>query len=239
MPLLDIDPGQSPEAAGTLYFYEQGANPSTGFQVTSRGAISAPGGVVGPVSGEVSIVSATAATDAIQTRVTGDAQPRLTVDADGTLRWGDGAGAPDISINRYAAGGLEVSGALRFTNGQLLFRSDGSVNVYSSAANTLTTDDAFQVGGDVTLAVAGSGIRIKEGGAAARMGVATLVAGTVVVNTTAVTANSRIFLTCNTSGGTPGFLRVSARSAGASFTILSSSGTDTSVVAWEIKEPAP
>jgi hypothetical protein len=52
-----------------------------------------------------------------------------------------------------------------------------------------------------------------------------------------VTANSRIFLTCQTPGGTPGFLRVSARTAGTSFTILSSSGTDTSVVAWEIFEP--
>jgi hypothetical protein len=70
------------------------------------------------------------------------------------------------------------------------------------------------------------------------MGRSTLVGGTVVVSTTAVTATSEIFLTCQTPGGTPGFLRVSARSASTSFTILSSSGSDTSVVGWMIVEPA-
>lgn len=75
------------------------------------------------------------------------------------------------------------------------------------------------------------------GQSASRSGVATLVGGTVVVSDTATTANSRIILTCQTPGGTPGFLRVSARTAGTSFTILSSSGTDTSVVGYYIVEP--
>src|SRR5687768_18214132 len=44
MPILDMDPGQSPEAPGTLYFYEQGKDPATGFQVTSQGVLTAPGG---------------------------------------------------------------------------------------------------------------------------------------------------------------------------------------------------
>jgi hypothetical protein len=71
------------------------------------------------------------------------------------------------------------------------------------------------------------------------MGLATLVAGTVTVSTTAVTANSRIYLTGQgDTAGTEGWLRVSARSAGTSFTITSSSGTDTSTVAWMIVEPA-
>ena len=74
-------------------------------------------------------------------------------------------------------------------------------------------------------------------GTGTRSGVATLVGGTVVVSDTATTANSRILLTCQTPGGTPGFLRISARTAGTSFTILSSSGTDTSVVAYFIIEP--
>jgi len=81
------------------------------------------------------------------------------------------------------------------------------------------------------------GLRPREGGANARMGLATLVAGTVVVNTSAVAANSRIFLTTTVPNGTVGFLRVSARVAGVSFTILSSSGTDTSQVAWLLVEP--
>lgn len=82
-----------------------------------------------------------------------------------------------------------------------------------------------------------TGIKIDEG-TNKRMGLAVLVAGTVTVSTTAVTANSRIFLTSNVSGGTPGWCRVSARTAGTSFTILSSSGTDTSSIAWHIMEPA-
>lgn len=68
-------------------------------------------------------------------------------------------------------------------------------------------------------------------------GTAVLVGGTVVVSNANVTANSIILLTSNTDGGTPGFVRVSARSAGTSFTITSSSGTDTSTIAWFIFEP--
>lgn len=90
--------------------------------------------------------------------------------------------------------------------------------------------------GNLDVQAAGSGLRVAEG-ANAKQGVATLAAGTVVVANTSVTANSRIMLTINTPGGTPGFLTVSARTPGTSFTILSSSGTDTSVVAYQIFEP--
>lgn len=90
--------------------------------------------------------------------------------------------------------------------------------------------------GDLGFSVVGKGIRITEG-TNAKMGLAVLVAGTVTVNTTVVTASSRIFLTNNVAGGTPGFLRISARVAGTSFTITSSSASDTSSVAWMIVEP--
>lgn len=62
--------------------------------------------------------------------------------------------------------------------------------------------------------------------------------GGALVGNTSVTANSRIFLTGQQDGGTPGWLRVSAKSAGMNFRIVSSSPTDTSVVAYEIFEPA-
>lgn len=68
-------------------------------------------------------------------------------------------------------------------------------------------------------------------------GVATLVAGTVTVTDANITANSRIQLTGNSDGGTTGFHRVSARTASTSFTITSSSGSDTSTVAWLMIEP--
>jgi hypothetical protein len=90
----------------------------------------------------------------------------------------------------------------------------------------------------VQLTQLGHGFKVKEG-SNAKMGTATLTAGSATVSTTAVAVNSRIYLTSNIDGGTPGWLRVSARTAGTSFTITSSSATDTSTVAWIIFDPAP
>jgi hypothetical protein len=83
------------------------------------------------------------------------------------------------------------------------------------------------------------GLEVKEG-SNAKQGTSTLVAGTVTVSNTSVTTSSRIFL-CAQSLGTvtvPKALGVTARTAGTSFTITSADATDTSVVAWEIFEPA-
>lgn len=91
--------------------------------------------------------------------------------------------------------------------------------------------------GNFLIQQVGKGLRVKEG-SNAKQGTATLVAGAATVSNTSVTANSRIFLTSQADGGTPGWLRVSARSAGTSFTITSSSGSDTSTVAYQIFEPA-
>ena len=84
----------------------------------------------------------------------------------------------------------------------------------------------------------GYGFGTKEG-SNAKQGTATLVAGAVTVSDTAVTANSRIFLTTQAAAGTVGTPYISARTAGASFTIASTSGSDTSTVGYEIFEPAP
>jgi hypothetical protein len=91
--------------------------------------------------------------------------------------------------------------------------------------------------GSFSITTIGQGLAVKEG-TNAKQGTATLAAGTVTVANTSVTANSRIFLTAQTSGAAPGALRVSARTAGTSFTITSTSATDTSVVAYQIFEPA-
>jgi hypothetical protein len=88
---------------------------------------------------------------------------------------------------------------------------------------------------DFAVHTSGRGLRAAEG-ANAKQGVATLVAGTIVVANTSVTATSRIMLTAqdNNTTGTP---RVSARTAGTSFTITSSNAGDTGVVAYQIFEP--
>lgn len=118
---------------------------------------------------------------------------------------------------------------VKFQNTKMIFGNDA--NVYRSAADVLATDDDFAV------VTAGKTLKIKEG-TNAKMGSSVLAAGSVVVSTTAVTATSRIYVTSQVDGGTPGFLRVSARTAATSFTITSSSGSDTSTVAWFIVEPA-
>lgn len=97
-----------------------------------------------------------------------------------------------------------------------------------------TLDDGA---GNLAVGTAGTGLRVKEG-SNAKQGTAALAGGAAVVANTSVTATSRIFLTSQADGGTPGWLRVSARTAGTSFTITSSSGTDTSTVAYQIFEPA-
>ena len=97
--------------------------------------------------------------------------------------------------------------------------------------------DTYAMPVDLEISVAGMGLRVKEG-TNAKQGTAVLVAGALAVSNTSVTATSRIFLTSQVDGGTVGFLRVSARVAATSFTITSSSGTDTSTVAYEIFESA-
>jgi hypothetical protein len=114
--------------------------------------------------------------------------------------------------------------------------SDGAIWAWPQAG----TDSfvGFDVSGNPRFRLrTDGGISVGEG-TNLRMGRATLVAGTVTVSNTSVTAITEIFLTCQTPGGTPGFLRVSARTAGTSFTILSSNAADTSVVAWLLVEPA-
>lgn len=195
-----------------------------GFDLEGSSLLAGAGGPV--------LVGEAASTIVLSTKRIGDAAPRWYMVADGGMNWGDGTGAADVNLYRYAAGGLATdAAALKLTAGTLLLGAAGDTAVQYVRADVVGTPDDFE------FLTAGKGLNIKEG-SNARMGTAVLVAGTLVVSTTAVTANSRIFLTCQVPGGTPGFLRVSARVAATSFTILSSSGTDTSTVAWLIVEPS-
>jgi hypothetical protein len=91
--------------------------------------------------------------------------------------------------------------------------------------------------GNYIMTQAGKGIQIKEG-SNARMGVATLVGGTIAVANTSVTANTRVFISRSTTGGTEGTLSTT-QIASTSFTVNSTSGTDTSTVNWLLIEPSP
>ncbi|MFD4259950.1 glycosyl hydrolase family 28-related protein [Streptomyces sp. NPDC058534] len=118
------------------------------------------------------------------------------------------------------AGNLNVGGYAALASGQ----SNGQWNIWAGQAK------ALNLGG------AGGGVAIAEG-ANARMGVSTLASGTVTVANTSVTANTRVAVFRQATGGTPGHLSVT-NAAGTSFTISSTSTGDTSSVAWVLFEPA-
>jgi hypothetical protein len=213
VPILSWSPGASPEAPGTLSFYEQGSAPSSGFQVSSKGAI------LSAIS--AAWQGATAAAVVASAIVAADTFDRFRITADGGLAWGPGNLTRDTNLYRSGAGALQTDGFFAMGSGQ----SSGQFSVFGGTAQ------ALRVG------TAGGGLSVAEG-TNARMGTATLVAGTATVSNTSVTANTRIFLTAQTSGAAPGALRVSARVAGTSFTVTSSSGTDTSQFAYLLVEPA-
>lgn len=114
----------------------------------------------------------------------------------------------------------------------------GDAGASGTNVQTVTSKFVIEGDGDVLIKTVGKGLQIKEG-TNAKMGTATLSSGSATVSTTAVASTSRVFLTSNADGGTPGWVRVSARTAGTSFTITSSSASDTSTVAWLILDPAP
>jgi hypothetical protein len=79
----------------------------------------------------------------------------------------------------------------------------------------------------------GSRLVWQEGGSNARMGTVTLgMNGEALVNTSAVKADTRIFLTIQEPSGTPGSVQIQTRTPGTSFLIKSSDLSDRSTVAW-------
>lgn len=98
--------------------------------------------------------------------------------------------------------------------------------------------DILAIGVSLQILTPGKGVDVAEG-TDARMGIATLVGGTVTVNTTAVTGTSRIWPSAQNSGtiAAPAALEISARVGGTSFTITSADPADDRDVAWIIFNP--
>lgn len=175
----------------------------------------------------------------------------------GTFLITAGDGRCNATQSGANGGNINLQAGLAFREPGYSGLSAGGGSISASGGNiiggTVTCGDITVAGGvgiglprgfvylssqQVKLSVAGCGLSITEG-TDCKQGVATLVAGTIVVNNTSVTANSRIFLTTqDPNGGTPGFLWISARTAATSFTIQSSSILDTGIVAYEIFEPS-
>lgn len=128
------------------------------------------------------------------------------------------------TIARFIA---DVNGTLGWGSGT----ASRDVTLGRSAAGILALS-----AGSLAVTTAGQGLRVKEG-TNAKQGVATLASGTVTVANTSVTASSRILLSTQSPSGTVGHPYISARVAGTSFTISSTSAADNSTVAYQIFEP--
>lgn len=223
LPVLTCDTSGNLTIAGVLLLSEQAAAPLTQAGVTAvyadgNGAIN----FVGP-NGSVVAVNISG-----KTVITGN----LTVTGE-ILDDAAGTSAVAFAVNVPSVGAFDT----------WRVGGDGTQTFGPGTASRDTTLARTAVGvlsvtqGSFSVTTAGQGLAVKEG-SNAKQGTAILAGGTAVVANTSVTANSRIQVTSQVDGGTPGFLRVSTRTAGTSFTITSSSGTDTSTVAYEIFEPA-
>lgn len=130
-------------------------------------------------------------------------------------------------------GGDNISIVNNDINHITLIAKDRNVVLYRNKAEGVT---GKSLAGSLQLTTIGSGITVKEG-ANATLGEAVLVAGTVTIANTKVTANTKVFITRQVAGGAVGTYAPTARVPGTSFTITSSSGTDTSTVGWFFIEP--
>lgn len=133
-------------------------------------------------------------------------------------------GAGNVGYGFIRSGAYIFQSRVSGANTWQLIGTNSTIVLSSTPTGAVSIPVSVNVGSGTTMT------QIKHGRA-------TLVAGTVTVADASVTANSRIFVCGAVDGGTPGWLRVSARSAGASFTIQSSSGTDTSQVDWLLINP--
>lgn len=122
-------------------------------------------------------------------------------------------------------------------------RGDGLLNWGPGSASA---DSSMSRGGanllnastcDLAVHTAGRGLRVAEGANAKQGLTGAMVAGTLLVANTAITANSRLLLTRQAGGTNPGAVYESARVAGTSFTVTSTNAADTGQVAFEIFEP--
>jgi hypothetical protein len=160
-------------------------------------------------------------------------------------------GAPDKGMSIYTGGNITVWG-----DGDIYVLGTGNIGTVSGnitsggnmVAHTGLTVDSGGIGvtaGNVTLTsgnlnITAGKLNVPGTGGAAIVGNASMASGSVVggfrklvVNTTAVTANSRIFLTY-TGQNNAGILSAESIVAGTSFTIVSNNTSDGGTVSWFI-----
>ncbi len=213
--------------AATTPYSNTNLNTQLGPNVTTMtGTTAAPAPAVAPAwgwKGPAHAQQALPASNVLTSTVTGEAFPRAVLQANGTLVLGGGTLAPDTpGWYREVAGNLKTNSYVAMEAGG---QAGGAFTSWAAAPKALVAGSP------------GGGFSVSEGGAAARMGITTLTAGTKAIANTSVTATSRIFLQRQAVGGAPGHLSYT-RQPGVGFTVTSTSNTETSTLNWLIVEPA-
>jgi hypothetical protein len=126
----------------------------------------------------------------------------------------------DILTVTSSTGAIAINGDITFASGTDLILTAGNV--------TLTN-------GNLVLGAAGKGLQIKSGSNAKIGTTAAMTAGAVTVSNTSITANSIILYNRKTTGGPAGHVSYTI-SAGTSFTLTSTSNTETSTFDYMIVE---
>ncbi len=212
----------------------------------------APNLLSGPTGGNT-ILGVSSATNLTSTGtanvIVGDQAGRSLVDGTTNIVIGSGTGFGLVSGSGTIMMNSSVSGDPQdcvLMNTATLNDTDHYTNINNTVEVDLT-NNIVSIGTDVTVFrpsvggwIVGSGIGSKQllrGGTNAAAGTDTLVAGEVVISTTAIGSGTVVVLTSqDDNGGTAGAIRVSSRNPGTDFTITSTSALDTSIVYWELKE---
>ena len=139
---------------------------------------------------------------------------------------------------KAGSGNINLSGKTSANND--ITATSGNISATSGSLSagttvTATLGNVTATNGNLVAGTAGNGLVIRTGNNA-RIGLATLIGGTITIANTSYTANSRLFLTMVSPGGSPGFPYLGSSTPGVNFVIASTSGTDTSTYAWMLVE---
>ena len=88
---------------------------------------------------------ASASSEALRTKVAGDSNARMSMDAGGKITWGAGSASGDVTLYRSAANTLKTDDTLVATTGIVTLATDGapSTALANGALAVDTTNDVF------------------------------------------------------------------------------------------------
>lgn len=231
-PFSDLDVGNGTIATGSIIVTTAaGTNQTGNFSTGSQGLVGSNVGSIYQILGSSTVNSHVFAGGTGATAV-GVGLPAATmmIGAASLVEATSGnhpllAGLVIVPPTITGAAGTVTDGATLYIDGPTAGTVSGT-----NAAIQVRTGNVEVRNGDLSLGTAGNKLKITTGSNASVGVSGAMTGGTITISTTAVTANSIIFLTHATVAGTQGILSVGTITAGTSFVINSSNGADTGTV---------